>query len=297
MPRTTPRAMVDELGQYLDSRRTLVEEALKAAVPPTSTSPTVLHEAIHYSLFPGGKRIRPILALAAAEAVGGSIGPVLPICPAIEMIHAYSLVHDDLPAMDNADDRRGRPSTHRAFGEGVAILVGDALLTAAFTLLADRTRHARLDPEIQLAVIHELGHAIGSQGMVGGQAVDIQSQGRRITPETLHDIHTRKTGALIRASIRVGAIVARGDQAALRAVTVYGEKVGLAFQVADDLLDVNGAGCTDSRAATYPSHVGVEASQALARGLVDEAVAVITPLGPAADPLTWIARYVVDRSS
>ncbi len=292
---------MDEFGQYLDSRRALVEEALKAAVPPLSTYPPVLHEAIHYSLFPGGKRIRPILALAAAEAVGGTIEPVLPICPAIELIHAYSLVHDDLPAMDNAADRRGRPSTHRVFGEGVAILVGDALLTAAFTLLADRDRTARLDPEIQLAVIHELGQAIGSQGMVGGQVVDIQSQGRRITPETLHEIHTRKTGALIRASVRVGALVVRSDQAALRAVTVYGEKVGLAFQVADDLLDVDGAsaptGQMSGRAATYPSQVGIEASRVLARGLVEEAVAAIASLGHGADPLAWIARYIVERSS
>lgn len=290
---------------YLEKGRSEVDRTLHAHLPGAKCKPTLLHEAIRYSLFAGGKRLRPILCLAAAEAVGGRREVALPFAAAIELIHTYSLVHDDLPAMDNDSYRRGKLTNHKMFGEGTAILVGDALLTAAFTMMAERGLAGSVSPKKILSVILELGSASGSCGMVGGQLADIQSEGKKgMDMEGLHYIHTHKTGALIRASIRAGAILGGGGPQKLTHLTRYGEKIGLAFQIADDILDVEGEKkemgkpVGQDRAKekwTYPRLVGLEQAKKEAQRLVEQALETIQKLGPEADPLRDIAHYIVER--
>lgn len=302
-----------DLSQYLKERKATIDEALTSYLPKPGSRPSLLHRAIHYSLFAGGKRLRPILTLAAFEAVGGKSDDALPAASAIELIHTYSLVHDDLPAMDNDDWRRGRPTSHKMFGESTAILVGDALLTAAFALLADRRRNRTISADVMLKVIHELGQAAGSQGMVGGQLMDVKSCGKlpvcvprtgRLEERTVYYIHTHKTAALIRASVRVGGFLGGAKARALSALTFYGEKVGLAFQIADDILDVEGSedemgkrvGKDQAvRKVTYPGVIGLRRSKAYANRLSKEAVAVLAPFDEKADPLRALALYIVDR--
>jgi geranylgeranyl diphosphate synthase type II len=254
---------------------------------------------MRYSLLAGGKRIRPILTLAAAEAVGGSVRPVLPFACALEMIHTYSLVHDDLPAMDDDDVRRGRPTSHKVYGEGLAILVGDALLTEAFRLMAQARG---VSAARALRAVAEVGEAAGVSGMVGGQVLDLAAEGTRASLPRVREIHRRKTGALLRVAVRVGAIVAGADAARLRRLTAYAEHLGLAFQIADDILDAGEGGEDDGRTdrahgkATYPAAIGlVGARRALARER-DLAVAALGPLGRAAEPLAAIAVYVAART-
>jgi geranylgeranyl diphosphate synthase type II len=287
------------LAAYLARRTRLVERALAAALPPGSGR---LRQAMRYSLLGGGKRIRPILALAAAEAVGAPARPVLPFACALEMIHTYSLVHDDLPAMDDDDLRRGRPTSHRVYGEGLAILVGDALLTEAFRLLAAARG---VPPERALRAVAEIAAAAGEAGMVGGQALDLAATGVRTGVTHLRKIHRLKTGALLRASVRVGGLVGGASPAGLRRLTAYGEHVGLAFQIADDILDAAGAaagpdadGRTDRELgkATYPALLGLAGARREAMRERDAAVASLRPLGPAAEPLRAIAAYVVTRT-
>jgi geranylgeranyl diphosphate synthase type II len=294
-----------DLVQYLKDRKALIDEALAGYLPKPKSRPSLLHRAIHYSLFAGGKRLRPILTLAAFDAVGGRGDVALPVASAIEMIHTYSLVHDDLPAMDADDWRRGRPTSHKKFGEATAILVGDALLTEAFILLADPRWTTKVPARVVLKVIREVGEAAGSQGMVGGQLVDIQSQGRSVDEKTLYYIHTHKTAALIRASVRVGGLLGGADARALSALTRYGEKAGLAFQIADDILDVEGdpeemgkrvKKDQDAQKVTYPGVVGLSRARAEARKLSQEAVAALAVFDSKADPLRAIARYVVERN-
>ncbi|MBI3595839.1 MAG: polyprenyl synthetase family protein [Nitrospirae bacterium] len=303
-----------ELKQYLEDRRARIDRTLEVYLPAVMTVPERLHEAMRYSLFAGGKRIRPILAIAAFEAVTASKRPpdtiddAFPVVSAIELVHTYSLVHDDLPAMDNDDYRRGRLTSHKKFGEAAAILSGDALLTAAFTLLSDRHLNRTIPPDILLLVIRELGLAAGSLGMVGGQFVDIESEGmigsQTVSEETLRYVHSHKTGALIRAAVRIGAILGRAGTEALSSVTVYGEKVGLAFQVADDLLDLEGTEKETGKRVgkdgahqklTYPMVVGLEKSKRFADRLIREAQEALTSFGPEADPLRAIARFIVER--
>ena len=296
----------EALPGYLAERRALVDEALDGFLPPQQTYPAVIFEAARYSLFAGGKRLRPILCLAAAEAVGGQIHTVLPAACALEMIHTYSLIHDDLPAMDDDDFRRGRPTSHKVFGEGIAVLAGDALLTEAFALLTDRGRLPGIPPERLLDVGSEIAAAAGYLGMVGGQVLDILSEGKQVDLETLQAIHRRKTGALIRVSLRAGAILAGVAPEALAALTGYGERIGLAFQIADDILNVEGDRAllgkgTGSDAArgkvTFPALLGLAASRLRAEALILEALGALAGFDGRAEPLRGIARYVLARKS
>jgi geranylgeranyl diphosphate synthase type II len=293
-----------ETAEYLEARRLLVEEALDRYLPPETAEPAIIHRAMRYSVFGGGKRLRPVLVLAAAEAVGGAPEPLLPAAAAMELIHTYSLIHDDLPAMDDDDFRRGRPTSHRVFGEAIAILAGDALLTEAFTLLTSAECVGRHDPQRLLTVIREIAAAAGSQGMVGGQTLDIAAEGRVLDAAALEGVHRHKTGALIRASLRAGALLAGARPAELAAITAYGEAVGLAFQVADDILNVEGEAATTGKAvgsdaargkATYPALHGLAGAKARADALVAQAIDALAPLDARADPLRGIARFIVER--
>jgi geranylgeranyl diphosphate synthase type II len=285
-----------DLGRYLAARARLIERELAARFPPLRTR---LRQAVRHSLLAGGKRIRPILALAAGEVAGAPPRLVLPFACALEMIHTYSLVHDDLPAMDNDDMRRGRPTSHKVFGEGLAILVGDALLTEAFHLMAT----ARGVPaERVVRVVAEIAGAAGEGGMVGGQALDLAAAGRAASLARVREIHRWKTGALLRAAVRTGALVAGADGVVLRRLTLYGEHLGLAFQIADDVLDAAGGPEADGRTdrelekATYPGVLGLDGARREALRERAAALATLRQLGPAAEPLRAIADYVVART-
>jgi geranylgeranyl diphosphate synthase type II len=294
-----------DLKSYLKERQQRVDAALDRYLPAEDTLPQQLHKAIRYSVFAGGKRIRPILMIAACEAVGGDIEKVIPAACAMEMIHTYSLIHDDLPAMDDDDFRRGRPTCHKVFGDAIAILAGDALQTEAFLLLSNMAAGQGEAAEIGRQVIHTIARCAGSMGMVGGQVVDMESEGRDIDLPTLEYIHTRKTGALILASVQAGALLGGSDQEAFEALSRYAEAAGLAFQVADDILDIVGdqallgkdVGSDVARGkATYPALLGLEQARQRARELRDLALAALSGFGEQADPLREIARYIVDRS-
>ena len=279
------------LRRYLAARRGLVERALARRFP--SRGPA-LRRAIRYSLLGGGKRLRPILTLAAGEVAGAPVRTVLPFACALELVHTYSLVHDDLPAMDDDDLRRGRPTSHRMFGEGPAILVGDALLTEAFGVMADARG---VPPGRALAAIAEVARAAGEAGMVGGQALDLAAAGGPATLAQVRAIHRRKTGALFTASVRVGALAAGAPPALLRRLTTYGEQLGLCFQIADDIADAveAGDGRTDRALgkATYPALLGMERARGHAERARDAALAAVSSLGERAEPLRGIAALVV----
>jgi geranylgeranyl diphosphate synthase, type II len=294
-----------DLKPYLQSRRVLVDAALDDFLPAPTAPPPVVHQAMRYSVLAGGKRLRPILVIAGAEAVGGHAEGVLPTACALELIHTYSLIHDDLPAMDDDDYRRGQLTSHKMFGEAMAILAGDALLTLAFRLMAENAAHVK-DARVICDVVAEIATAAGTGGMVGGQVVDIESEGKVIAPETLDYIHTHKTAALIRASLRVGAMLAGARPPALEAITAAGQRLGLAFQIVDDILDVEGsleelgktAGSDERKQkATYPAVHGLDASRRRARALLDEAQAALTPLGAAAEPIRALADFIFERRS
>ena len=298
--------MTGELDRYLAERRALVDEALERELPPADAYPPLIHEAMRYSVFAGGKRLRPILVIGAAEAVGGQAADVLPTACAFELIHTYSLIHDDLPAMDDDDYRRGRPTSHKVFGEAVAILAGDALLTRAFGLVAANFARGKVPADACPRVVAEIADAAGTAGMIGGQVVDIQSEGRAGSGEVLDYIHTHKTGALIRAAVRVGALLAGACDRDLAALTAYGDRLGLAFQIVDDVLDVEGSLETLGKTAgsdrrkqkvTYPDVHGLPASKAQATALGREARMAIERLGPAAAPLVALAHFVVHRQT
>ena len=295
-----------DLKSYLRERAALVDAALDRWLPGSTAMPARLHDAMRYSVFAGGKRLRPVLIIAACEAVGGAPERVLHAACAMEMIHTYSLIHDDLPAMDDDDFRRGRPTNHKVYGEANAILAGDALLTEAFRLLADPGANAGIDPAVTLKVIETVARCAGSQGMVGGQVVDMESEGKPIDFATLQYIHTRKTGALFLASIQSGAWLGGGSAEQVAALTRYGETAGLAFQIADDILDIVGdqqelgkdVGSDQARGkATYPALLGLGEARRRAEELRDLAIAALEPLGGNAEPLRAIARYIVDRTS
>jgi geranylgeranyl diphosphate synthase type II len=263
-------------------------------------------KAMRYSLFAGGKRIRPILALAAAEALHAETDPLLPVACALECIHTYSLIHDDLPAMDNDDLRRGKPTCHVVFGEAAAILAGDGLLSFAFELLSHPDARQSISPEDQLRMIRLIAHAIGPVGMVGGQSLDLAAEGQTIPFEQLRLIHGYKTGALITASVQAGAIFGRGDEKQFAALSRYGIQIGLAFQIVDDLLDVEGstedlgktAGADAQRnKATYPAFFGVAKTKIMAKEAVDEAVAALEVFDAQAEPLRALARYIYERNN
>ena len=292
------------LSVYLNDRKALVDAALDEALPAEATYPPVIFQAVRYSLFAGGKRLRPILCLAAAEAVGGDYRAVLPVACALEMIHTYSLIHDDLPAMDDDDLRRGRPTSHKVFGEALAILAGDALLTEAFAQMSAVDRMPQIPPDRLLRAVQDIARAAGFWGMVGGQVMDIQSETVTADEETLLYIHTRKTGAMIVASVRAGAMLAGAETVEIEALATYGRHVGLAFQIADDILNVEGDRAalgkgTGSDAIrgklTFPQLMGLDASRTRMVDLVGQALAAIRGFGPHAEPLRAIARYVAER--
>ena len=293
------------LKAYLQDRQKIVEEALEHYLPGEDNIPADIYKAVRYSVFNGGKRIRPILCLAAAEAVGGDLGQAIPVACALELIHSYSLIHDDLPAMDDDDFRRGKPTCHKVFGENIAILAGDALLTEAFVLLSHMEK-VRLSAERRLAVIQEIAQAAGIHGMVGGQALDVLSVKFVSDENTLHEIHRRKTGALIVAAVKSGAIIFNVRKDKIQALAEYGINLGLAFQIADDILNVEGdrelmGKETGSDAAhnklTYTSLLGSDLAKEKLAKYIDAAVASLSGFDERARPLIVIARYIMEKKS
>ncbi len=289
----------------LETLRRHVDEALDRALPPPSDWPATIHEAVRYSLFAGGKRVRPLLVLAAGRAVGGSDEDLMPLACAVEMIHTYSLIHDDLPAMDNDDLRRGKPTSHKVFGEAMAILAGDALLTRAFHVLAevpddsDATRVRR-----RLATIAILGEAAGTTGLIGGQVDDLEAEGKVISPEDLERLHRAKTGALLSACVRGGAVLGGGTHEHVRLLSRYAAAVGLAFQIVDDVLDATeGAAQLGKTAgkdaaqqkATYVRLHGLENARALAADLLEGALDALAPFGEEGSLLAQLAHLIVER--
>lgn len=294
--------MFDFTG-YLEQKKKLINDRLDELVPREDEYPRSVHKAMRYSLMAGGKRLRPALVLAASEALGGKESAALNTACAFECVHTYSLIHDDLPAIDDDDMRRGRATCHKVFGEAGAILAGDALLTAAFGMVAS-TEGA--NPEAVVKVTGELAKAAGSMGMIGGQVVDIESEDQEINFPVLEYIHIHKTGELILAAVRCGAILAGANAGELEKLTTYGEAVGLAFQIADDILDVEGSpelmgknvgGDVKKGKATYPALIGLDASKSRARELSDMAVSSLTDFGWEADPLRAVARFIVSREN
>jgi geranylgeranyl diphosphate synthase, type II len=291
----------------MEALRQAVDEALDRALPPESAWPATIHRAVRYSLFAGGKRVRPVLVLAAGEAVGGAREELMPLACAVEMVHTYSLVHDDLPAMDDDDLRRGKPTSHKVFGEAVAILAGDALLTRAFHLLAEVPEgwdDARVRRRLRAAAT--LGEACGTTGLIGGQVMDLESEGRAIGADDLECLHRAKTGALLSACVRGGAILGGAGAGDLVLLSRYASAIGLAFQIVDDVLDATEdaqrlgktAGKDEAaRKATYVSVYGLDKARALAGTLRQEALEAIASLGPRGELLAAIARLIVDRHS
>jgi geranylgeranyl diphosphate synthase type II len=280
---------------YLKQQQTLIDAELDRLVPPGDTPPETIHRAMRYSLFAGGKRIRPILCLEAAHAVSDHAPGAVEAACALEMVHTYSLIHDDLPALDNDDLRRGRPTCHKQFGEAMAILAGDALLTLAFEVLGD------------IRLVRELATAAGTVGgMIGGQVADLEGEGQAPTAALLETIHRAKTGALLRASVRMGAICAGADERQLGALTCYGQHVGLAFQIVDDLLDVEqpseALGKTAGKDAqqhkiTFPAVYGIEVSHRMAEEERAGAHAALEIFGGRADRLRELADLIVQRTA
>jgi geranylgeranyl diphosphate synthase type II len=295
-----------DINRYLQEKKEMVDSALERYLPKKEELTLNLHKAMQHSLFAGGKRIRPILSIASFEAMGGTGDRILPFACALEMIHTYSLIHDDLPALDNDDYRRGKPTCHKVFGEAIALLAGDGLLTEAFRLMTVRPEKtgSLTDDALVLDLINEVGVAAGVLGMVGGQVVDIESEGKAADLPTVQYIHTHKTGAMILASVRVGARLGGAKEPLLKALTRYGESLGLSFQIADDILNVEGKAALMGKQtgtdlfkgkATYPSVAGVEESKKRSKELVEIAVDALKQLGPEADPLREIARFIIAR--
>lgn len=293
-----------DIKDYFKHNVTRVEQWLDRLLPGESEAPSLIHQAMRYSIFAGGKRLRPILAIAAGEIFGAEESELLPVACSLEMIHTYSLIHDDLPAMDNDDLRRGRPTNHIVYGEAMAILAGDALLTRAFqTLSANRSSNA----EKQVRVLREVAEAAGTvRALIGGQVLDISFEGKPVSGEQLEEIHRAKTGALIRCAVRVGAIVGGATPAELEALTLYGEKAGLAFQVADDLLDETGTsqelGKTAgkdaaSHKATYAALYGLAGARQMANRLCETAITAAKSIDRNTTALEQIARFIVERRS
>ncbi len=290
-----------DLSQYLDRRTADVNRALDRFLPKEFAKPRTIHRAMRYSLFAGGKRMRPALVLAAAEACGGTTAAALPAACAVECIHTYSLIHDDLPAMDNDDFRRGKPTSHKVFGDGIAILAGDALLTQAFEILAQTKATARFPHS---ALVLDLARASGSLQLIAGQVADLEGEGKAISLPQLRYIHERKTSALLCCSSRLGGMSANCTPAQLRALTNFGYHVGLAFQVIDDILDITQTTAQLGKTAgkdvaaqksTYPRLVGLEKSRKIAAQLTEKAFAALRPFKGKAVALEAIATYLLKR--
>jgi geranylgeranyl diphosphate synthase type II len=304
MTRCTPNAtaVAFDLPGYLDIQRERVNSRLTAIM--SAIAPSRLRDAMQYSLMAGGKRFRPVLCLAAAETVGTADDGVLTAACALECVHTYSLIHDDLPAMDNDDQRRGRPTCHRAFDEATAVLAGDGLLTLAFELLAEAAGGSQLDTALWCRVIRAVSRASGHAGMIEGQMRDMAAEGRRLDCTDLEHLHRLKTGALIRVSVETGAALAGADQGRIAALTAYADQLGLAFQVTDDILNETGNPRTmgkavgtdrDRQKSTYPALLGLRESRAHAARLIDNALKCIDPFDNRAEPLRALASYILNR--
>ena len=289
------------LKTYLASRQKKIDQALDRYLPKENVKPATIHKAMRYSLFAGGKRLRPILCLAAAEACGGKIDNALPLACAMECIHTYSLVHDDLPSMDNDDFRRGRPTCHKVFGDGIAVLAGDALLTIAFEILSHAKPTSRYDMSV---LLRELAVAAGSQKLIAGQVADLEGEGQKIDMSGLRYIHENKTAAILTTSVRLGAMSANANLKQLAAITKFGRALGLAFQVIDDILDVTqtseklgkSAGKdVAAQKATYPAVIGLDKSRVEAKRLTKQAHDALTIFGKKADTLHALANYLLER--
>jgi geranylgeranyl diphosphate synthase type II len=294
------------IKDYLEQKRLEVDRFLDALTPSPATPPITLHESMRYSLLGGGKRVRPILAIAAAEELGTSSPGLMAVACSLELIHTYSLIHDDLPSMDNDDFRRGKPTNHKVYGEAIAILAGDALLTMAFDVITRPELMKGCEPVRQVRILQELAFGSGNMGMVGGQVFDIQAEHQDIDLNALQNIHRHKTGMLIRAAVRMGAIAAGASDRQLDDMTSYAEDIGLAFQIADDVLNVTGTReelgknpNTDAERGkkTYPTFYGVEGAKRLADECAARAIGRLTSFGSSADPLRDLARYITARNN
>jgi geranylgeranyl diphosphate synthase, type II len=290
-----------DLSSFVEAATESVNKALNAYLPPATAKPATIHKAMRYSLFAGGKRMRPALCLAAAQACGGDAKAAMPLACAVECIHTYSLVHDDLPAMDNDDYRRGKLTNHKVFGEGIAVLAGDALLTQAFEIAAQSAGWPRYPHN---ALIMELARAAGSLQLIAGQVADLEAEGKRISASQLRYIHERKTSALLCCSVRLGGMSANCTAAQLKALTEFGYHVGLAFQVIDDILDVTQSSeklgktagkDTKAQKATYPSIVGLEKSRRIAERLTARAYESLEVFRGRAQALEALAKYLLER--
>jgi geranylgeranyl diphosphate synthase type II len=291
-----------DLKKYLRTRQRKIDGALDRYLPKANAKPATLHKAMRYSLFAGGKRLRPILCLAAAEACRGNADDALPLACALECIHTYSLVHDDLPSMDNDDFRRGRPTCHKVFGDGIAVLAGDALLTIAFEIVSK----AKPAPRYEISTfLREIAVAAGSQKLIAGQVADLEAEGKNVKRDQLQFIHKNKTAAILKSSVRLGAMSANTDARKLSAITRFGQRLGLAFQIIDDILDVTqtseilgkSAGKDiAAKKATYPAVIGLEESRAEAGRLTREAHNALSVFSARdAEPLHALANYLLER--
>ena len=288
---------------YWKDKQKLVDRALNRELPRENKKPSTIHTAMRYSIFAGGKRLRPIICLASAEALGGKIENALPLACAVECIHTYSLIHDDLPCMDDDDLRRGKPTSHKKFGEGIAVLAGDALLTEAFAI-ASRSIGTRRYPVA--TIIQEIAHASGSQALIAGQVVDLECEGKKITPAQLRYIHNNKTAALITTSVRLGAMSASASPTKLQLMTEFGQALGLAFQVIDDILDITQTSAELGKSAgkdltaekaTYPAILGMNKAKKEASRLTDLALTKVQSLGKQAEALQAISSYLLERKN
>lgn len=299
---TTDVAADFDLKSYLTTKGAEVEAALEQSL--TVVYPETIYESMRYSLMAGGKRLRPILCLATCELVGGTVAQAMPTACALEMVHTMSLIHDDLPAMDNDDYRRGKLTNHKVYGDDVAILAGDALLAYAFEFIAERTEG--VPPKAVLDVIRRLGHAVGAAGLVGGQIVDLASEGNPdISIETLNFIHMHKTAALLEISVVAGAVLAGADTDTVERLSRYANNIGLAFQIVDDVLDITSTQeelgksigkDVQAQKATYPSIWGLDESRKQADTLIQAAKDELSPFGPSQQPLVAIADYITART-
>ena len=290
-----------EVQSYLTARQRVIDRALDHFLPKASATPPTIHKAMRYSLFAGGKRLRPILCLAAAEACGGEIDNALPLACAVECIHTYSLIHDDLPSMDDDDLRRGRPTCHKVFGEGIAVLAGDALLTIAFEIVSRAKASRRYDMSI---LLREIAVAAGSRKLIAGQVADLEAEGRKTDRAQLRYIHENKTAAILTTSVRLGAMSANASVKQLAAMTRFGRALGLAFQVIDDILDVTqtseklgkSAGKDiAAKKATYPAVIGLDQSRLEARRLTRQAHKSLSTFGAKAEALHALSNYLLER--
>lgn len=295
-----------DIDEYLEEGKRAVDRCLERLLPSEAEEPATIHKAMRYSVFAGGKRIRPILVLASGESVGGRRETLLHVGAAVEMMHTYSLIHDDLPALDNDDLRRGRPTCHKVFGEAMAILAGDSLMTRCYQILSELPDLPNGD-STRVSLIREVAYATGTvNGMIGGQVVDLASEGKEISPKILEYIHRSKTGALLAACTRCGGLAAGANPAQVESLSAYGRKIGLAFQIVDDILDVTGtsrdlgktAGKDEKvKKATYPALYGIADSQEKARELVRSAIEEVQSLGDKAEPLRNLAQFILSRTT